>query len=232
MFSQVQSKKVYQLVVEQIQNMIMSGQLKNGDKLPSERELADQFGVSRNSVREALRALEILGFIESRQGDGNFIRVEPGSGLFEPLSVIFRLHDGRFSDILELRRIFEIEAVRKTAVLLTREGERQLSEIAEQLLNAESDQDSIKWDKAFHFKLAELSGNCLLAAFLQACSSLFEQNIADGRNVILNSPGNRKNLLRSHKQIFKAVIARNADAAAEAMAKHFKLIADNLPENA
>ncbi len=79
MFSPVQNKRVYQQVAEQVQEMILSGALRPGDRLPSERVMAAEFGVSRNSVREAVRAMEILGFVESRQGGGNFI-VAGGEG--------------------------------------------------------------------------------------------------------------------------------------------------------
>ena len=73
MFSNISSKKVYEQVIEQIQESIFNGELKKGDKLPSERELSEQMRVSRTSIREALRVLETLGVVESKQGEGNFV---------------------------------------------------------------------------------------------------------------------------------------------------------------
>ena len=74
MFISVKNKKVYEEVIEQIKDMIYNGILKKGDKLPSERDMVEELQVSRTSVREALRSLEVIGLIESRQGEGNFIK--------------------------------------------------------------------------------------------------------------------------------------------------------------
>ena len=77
--------KVYEQVIEQIKSKIKSGEIKKGDRLPSEREMAESIGVSRASVREAIRALEVVGLVESRQGAGNYIKTNFDNSLFEPL---------------------------------------------------------------------------------------------------------------------------------------------------
>ena len=112
MFNSISNKKVYEQVIEQIQKNIMDGTFKNGDKLPSERELSEKMAVSRTSIREALRVLETMGVVESRQGEGNFICSNIEKSLLQPLSMMFKLNNGSWSDIFELRNILEIECAR------------------------------------------------------------------------------------------------------------------------
>ena len=99
MFNSISNKKVYEQVIEQIQKNIMDGTFKNGDKLPSERELSEKMAVSRTSIREALRVLETMGVVESRQGEGNFICSNIEKSLLQPLSMMFKLNNGSWSDI-------------------------------------------------------------------------------------------------------------------------------------
>lgn len=101
--------------------MIISGNLQKGDKLPSERELVDQLKVSRTSIREALRALEIVGLIKCKQGEGNFIRDNFDNSLFEPLSLVFMLERSNKEDIIEVRRIIEVEAAALAAKRITKD---------------------------------------------------------------------------------------------------------------
>ena len=107
MFSNVQSKSVSQIIIEQIQDIIMSGKLKAGDVLPSERELAETMNVSRPALREALKALEVMGIVECHQGRGNFIVNKVSENFYKPMSLAFKLSNGDYSEILELRKMVE-----------------------------------------------------------------------------------------------------------------------------
>ncbi|KJZ88583.1 transcriptional regulator, putative pyruvate dehydrogenase complex repressor [Clostridium sp. IBUN22A] len=105
MLNPVKNIKVYEAIIEQIKDSVKNGELKSGDKLPSERELAEKLQVSRTSVREALKALSMLGLIDSKHGDGNFIKSNVEDCLLEPLSVVFLLIGNRNEEIFQLRRI-------------------------------------------------------------------------------------------------------------------------------
>ena len=129
MFSNISSKKVYEQVIEQIQESIFNGELKKGDKLPSERELSEQMRVSRTSIREALRVLETLGVVESKQGEGNFVCSNINKSLIEPLSLIFKLNNGTWMDVIELRQALELEAVRFASERITKKEEIELENI-------------------------------------------------------------------------------------------------------
>ena len=111
MFKPVKNMKVYEQVVDQIKEMVRIGQIKKGDKLPTERVMAEELQVSRTSIREAMRALEVVGLIESRQGAGNYIREEFDDVLLEPLSIVFMLQNGTNKDIFELREVLELSTI-------------------------------------------------------------------------------------------------------------------------
>ena len=129
MFNSISNKKVYEQVIEQIQKNIMDGTFKKGDKLPSERELSEKMAVSRTSIREALRVLETMGVVESRQGEGNFICSNIEKSLLQPLSMMFKLNNGSWSDIFELRNILEIECARLCSLRATDLDCRELESI-------------------------------------------------------------------------------------------------------
>src|SRR5699024_3842640 len=111
MFKPVKNMKVYEQVIVQIKEMVRVGQIKKGDKLPTERVMAEELPVSRTSIREAMRALEVVGLIESRQGAGNYIREEFYDVLLEPLSIVFMLQNGTNKDIFELREVLELSTI-------------------------------------------------------------------------------------------------------------------------
>ncbi len=227
MFSPIKSTKVYEQVIEQIQGMIANGDLKKGDKLPSERQLAEQLGVSRTSVREALRALQIIGLIEVRQGDGNFITESFDHCLFEPLSVLFMLQESRPQEIVDLRRVIEVETATLAAQRITEEEIKELGELINQLKalsEAQDEKNSVKVDKEFHYKIAQASKNYLLLNFLNVISALMDNFIEDARGMILMNQQNKGLLVEQHENIYKALARRDPKAAAEAMAIHINLI--------
>ncbi|MGF7057608.1 FadR/GntR family transcriptional regulator [Brassicibacter mesophilus] len=224
MFTQIKNKKIYEQVIEQIQEMIMNGTLKKEDKLPSERDLAEMLGVSRTSIREAFRSLEIIGLIESRQGEGTYIKGDLESGIFEPLSVMFMLNKGKSRDVLELRKVIEIEAARLAATRIESSQKDELIQIIEELKNADNEKDSAEIDKKFHYKIAELTGNYLILTLLNAISSLMEAFIKDARLKIMSEAKNRDTLIIHHKEICDAIISNNSDKAALAMKAHLDYI--------
>jgi len=230
MFQPVQSKKLHQQVFEQIQNLIAEGELKPGDRLPSERDLGEMLQVSRNSIREAIRALEALGIIESRHGGGNYITSDISSGMLEPLSLTFRLHGGTFTDLLEVRRALENEAAVLAAGRITRPQKTALKKLMEQFRQCADEEASVRADKELHLKIAEYSGNVLLRTFLTAISSLLERAIKDGRQGIIRAFKDHEQLADMHDAICQAVIGGDAKAAGKAVDHHFKMIIDNLSE--
>lgn len=224
MFTRIKSKKLYQLVIEQIQDMILDGRLKKGDKLPSERDLSEQLGISRTSIREALRALEIIGLIESRQGEGNFIKGDIESSFFEPLSVMFKLNRGNPHDILEMRMILEIESAKLASKRISEEDSMELQALMIQLKKAKNEKESAKIDKKIHYKIAEITGNSLIMNLLNTISSLMETFIKDAREKILEQKETREFLVKQHENIVDALIERDTDKARLSMKEHLEYI--------
>lgn len=228
MFKQVKSKKVYQHVVEQIQVMVMNGELKKGDKLPTERDLAEQLGVSRTSIREALRSLEMVGLVESRQGEGNFIGGNIRGNFFEPLSVMFMLNHGDPRDILELRMVIEVEAASLAAKRVKKDGReddvKELNAILEKLRNASNEEESSNFDLQLHYKIAEITGNYLIMMLLDTISSLMETFIESARGMILLDSEKKEKLFIEHENLVEAISVGDSRKAVKAMKSHLETV--------
>ncbi|MTI65786.1 MAG: FadR family transcriptional regulator [Firmicutes bacterium] len=231
MFKPIKNKKVYEHVIEQIQNMIIDGVLKQGDRLPSERELASQLNVSRTSIREALRSLQIIGLIESRQGEGNFIKENIDETLFEPLSIMFMFNKDKPEDILDLRIAIEVQAAYLAAKRVTEEDKKELENILKKLNKVEKEGNEkirAKYDKEFHYKIAKITGNYFIINLLNNISSLMESFIIYAREKILKAIDDKSLLIYQHERIYNAIITNDSEKAASYMREHLELINTHL----
>ena len=224
MFTPVKSTKVYEQVIEQIKYMITSGELKKGEKLPPERELVEKFQVSRTSVREALRALQIIGLIESRQGGGNYIKDSFDDNLIEPLSMMFVLQNSRNSEILELRRVLEVETARLAAKNISDEELTRLKEIIDRMKDLPDEKENVVLDKELHYVIAKASGNNLIMSILTAVSSLMDSFIKEAREAIINKDENKSVLLEHHENMYIALKNHDEKEAGKVMKEHMNLI--------
>lgn len=220
MFSPIKNTKVYEQVIEQIKNMIIDGTLKKGDKLPSERDLVEHLQVSRTSIREALRALQIIGLVECRQGEGNYIRESFENSLFEPLSMMFMLQKSSSSEIMEIRKIIEVETAALASQRITDEELQHMKILLDTIKSSADEGDKVKADKEFHYEIAKASRNYLIINILNAISSLMDEFIKDARRRILVEEDNREGLVKQHDDIYKGLKSRNPKKASEAMKRH------------
>lgn len=219
-FTPIKNTKVYEQVIEQIENMIIDGTLKKGDKLPSERELVEHLQVSRTSIREALRALQVMGLIESRQGEGNFIKQSFENSLFEPLSVMFMLQGGNPEEIIEVRKLLEVETVSRAAVKINEEQLKNLKKLSDAFKTSKDENNNVKFDKQFHYEIAQAAGNFLIINILNAMSSLMDSFLKDARRKILVNKENLKILAEQHGRIYEALRLHDAKMASDEMNKH------------
>lgn len=224
MFNQVKNTKVYEQIVDQIKAMVEDGTLKKGDKLPTERVMAEDLGVSRASVREALRVLEVVGLIESRQGAGNYIKENFGGLLSEPLAIMFMLQESNPLDIYELREVIELE----TVILATRkrsdEHLEKIKNILDELKENIDEDRNVVLDKEFHYTIAAASGNKLIIDVLEVLSQLIDKFIKVSRKNILSDAENKIQLLSLHEKLYEAIRDRNEVNAHVIMKDHFELI--------
>lgn len=219
----IKGTKIYQQVVEQIKKMINDGVLKRGDKLPTERELAESLKISRASVREAIRALEVIGLIESRQGAGNYIRESFEESLFEPLSMMFMLQESNPYEIIELREVLELETVVLAAQRITESELAQLKVLVDEMKECDNEEKSVQLDKLFHYNIAKASRNILILNVVQVISQLIDSLIENARRKILSGESRAK-LTRQHELIYDGLQYRNKEKAYDAIKDHFKLI--------
>lgn len=224
MFTPIKSTRVYEQVVEQIKQMIIEGTLKKGDKLPTERDLAEQLKVSRTSVREALRALEVVGLVESRQGAGNYIRESFENSLFEPMSMMFLLEKGTPLEILEFRKVLEVEAAVLAAARIEKEEIEVLGILLDKMKACDDEDRSITLDKEFHYTIAKASKNLLIINILQVISQLIDEFIKDSRKKILRFEDNSVKLKVQHEALYNALKNKDVEEALRAINDHFKLI--------
>lgn len=235
MFSSIPNRKVYEEVIEQIQKNIIDGELKKGDRLPSERELSELMNISRTSIREALRVLESMGVVESIHGEGNFICSNTEKSLLQPLSIMFKLNNGKCEDIFELRKVLEVENARLAALRASDIDCRELLTIVEQMKEesngANRNEILVSLDKKFHNKVASMSKNCLIENLFNTASMLFEKFIEDARFKIIQNDMADKFLLSQHNIICQGIIKKNEKEAIRAMEEHMKYIEENFAQD-
>lgn len=226
MFTPIKNTKVYEQVVEQIKNMIIDGTLKKGDKLPTERELSEQLQVSRASIREAIKSLEVIGLLEARQGAGNYIKENFDQILFEPMSMMFMLESRNPKEIVEIREALELQAVVLAAKNIDEVELEAIRLLVDNIKNCEDEEVNAVFDKEFHYTIAKASKNVLIMSVLNVISSLIDQVIIGSRKKILSEQTNKARLNNQHELIYTALKNGNSVEAYEAMKGHFKLIED------
>lgn len=228
MFKPVKNTKVYEQVVDQIKEMVRVGQIKKGDKLPTERVMAEELQVSRTSIREAMRALEVVGLIESRQGAGNYIREEFDDVLLEPLSIVFMLQNGTNKDIFELREVLELSTIFLSVMRIPEEDLKKLGELVERFKTSTNEEENVKIDSEFHSIIVRGANNVLITNLLEGVSELVDKFISEGRRAILSNENNKEKLLDFHEKIYLAIKNRDAYSAYKHMQEHFELIKENI----
>ncbi len=220
MLEPVRKIRLYESIVKQIQKLITSGTLKPGDKLPPERELAEELQVSRTSIREALRALEMMGYLESRVGvkGGTYIKEISFSNIVSPFSESLRQHDDFVIDLLETRLVLEIEVARLAAV---RRNDSHLEELEKAVRmmeeNIEAGGVGLKCDNYFHEVLADAASNKVLQEFVSLCGNLLEVEREDH---LRNQEGEPQRALQQHKQILDAIREKDSGRAQRLMEEH------------
>ena len=209
MLTPIKSEKVYKIIMKQIKDIVKSGELKRGDKLPSERELALRLNVSRTSVREAIKALETLGLVESKHGGGNYIKNDFEDILLEPLSITFMLLGSNNSEILELRKVIEPEVASMAAKNITENEIKELENIIEKLSKTTDSKICASLDKEFHYVIAKASKNHLLSTIVFSVSSLIEEYIDESKMYEID----REKVINDHKIILEAIISHDSKKA-------------------
>lgn len=222
--TEVQQGKAYERVIRYIKSEILKGELRQGEKLPPERELAEQLGVGRNSVREALRTLSLMGFITSTQGAGNFVSCDIEKNLAESTQMMMMLGATDYRQVSELRQGLESQTVMLAAERITPLQLSELEEIVWQLRDEQNLEKSALLDKRLHYMIGEAAGNQLIMVILRAMSETVDGFISHMREKMMQDPVYRKRLQDSHQGIVLALQDRNAAEAVRMMREHFRVV--------
>ncbi len=216
-FEPLQKTRLFEGIVEQIQSQIKNGILNIGDRLPPERELSDMLNVSRVSVREALRTLEIMGYISIRAGEGAFVKETKLNDLLEPITTAISIDKTLILNLLDLRDVIEIETARRAAM---HADEMDLKKIYSTLKVGEREieegQIGLKGDHMFHIAVAEATHNSMFSFVMNLISDLLNK----GREATLEIPGQPVRTLVDHEEIYQAIAEKDSDKAAKLMKAH------------
>jgi len=212
------------VVIEGIKHMITDGELRPGSRLPVEKELAAQLGVSRGSLREGVRALATLGVLETRQGDGTYVTALDPRTLLSPLGFLADLQQpAHAADLLAVRRMLEAESVARAATRLTDDELVELDGIlgvVDRILESEPDMDLeafIHADTEFHRMIARASGNPPLAAIID---TLVGRTFRARLWRAISHRGSVRETQAEHRAILDELVARDPDRARIRMSVH------------
>jgi GntR family transcriptional repressor for pyruvate dehydrogenase complex len=213
----IRSTRIYEEIVRQIKTMIAEGRLTSGDRLPPERELAEKFLVSRTSVREALRALESLGLVEIRPGEGTFIREISVDRLVEPLALVMVSQREALAELFEARRLLEPAIAGLAAARATPDEIQDMERILEdQAREVVAGRTGFAQDAQFHAAIGRAAHNEAITRIAHAVMDLLTQS----REESLNTPGRPSRSHDDHRRILQAIAERQPAAAERAMRDH------------
>ena len=217
----IKSTRIYQEIVRQVKAMIAEGRLKSGDQLPPERDLAEKFVVSRTSVREALRALESLGLVEIRPGEGTFVREVSVESLIEPLALVMLSQREAIGELFEARRLIEPALAALAARRATPEELHEMDRILEEQAKAvAAGRTGLEQDAEFHSAIGAAAHNRAITRIAHAVMDLLRQS----REESLNTPGRPTCSHEDHRRLLAAIRARNEAAARQAMIEHLEAV--------
>lgn len=210
-------------VADHMTERVLDGTLKRGNRLPPERILAEQYGVSRTVIREAVRTLVSKGLLETRGGSGTYVRSPDPASVAESMSLLLRLHHGNtavpYDKVHEVRLVLEVEIAGLAARRAQPEDLLALEREIERQRQADHDRDAyVASDVAFHAALATAAHNELFPVLLNSISDV----MAEVRQLGFQVPGSHEIAVRHHEQILEAVKARDAAAATRAMKAHLR----------
>jgi GntR family transcriptional repressor for pyruvate dehydrogenase complex len=226
-FEIVRRNKVYEEVARQIERVILK-KLQPGDKLPSERELAETLGVSRSSIRDAIRSLELMGMVEPRQGAGTIVREISSESLANPLANVLKHKVELVSELLDFRMMLEPPLAARAAKRVSPEELAEMEEILQRQQEKQSRGESaVPEDTEFHYSIALASGNSVVLKVLDIVMDLLRAT----RERSLQRAGRPQRSLAGHRRILAALKRHDAEGAKAAMRRHIEDVEEIVLEN-
>lgn len=232
-FLKVQPEKLSATVVRQIEQLILRGILRPGERLPAERDLAERLGVSRPSLRDAIAELSEAGLLTSRAGAGVYVAEVLGSAFSPALVRLFASHDEAVFDYISFRRDMEGLAAERAARLASDIDLAVVGEIFAKMEAAHlkrDPSDEAKLDAQFHMSIIEASHNVVMLHMMRSMFDLLKQGVFYSRQVMFRNRTTREQLLDQHRAIQLALAARDPQAARAAVEAHMDYVAQSLTD--
>ena len=231
-FEPIRPKKISEEIVSQIKQLIAQGDLKPGDRIPSERDLATMLGVSRPSVREAIMVLEAMGFLDSRQGGGTFVKALTEASIMDPLAKLVEKRDpALLRSLAEVRMGLEGWSAYLAA---QRANVEDISELRKIYAVMEKQAARGGWnsevDAEFHYAITAASHNSLQMHVLDSIHSLFHATIQVALMEFYQEQGHIQLLLTHHREIMEAIADHQPERAREKMMDHLAMVEEKMAQ--
>jgi GntR family transcriptional repressor for pyruvate dehydrogenase complex len=221
-FKHVQTKKVSEVIREQLEEMIRTGEVQPGEKLDSVEKLAKEFNVSRSAVREALSALRAVGLITIRQGEGTFVNKYDFSNMIAPVAERRIISKPEMLELFQVRKIIEVGAASLAAENRKDKDVEAMREALKEMEAASGDEDlGERADVKFHLALANATGNNILKDMMQQLSDTLGRTMFESRRIALFSDQQTFDRLQvEHEKILEAIEKKDSNGANQAMLEH------------
>jgi len=225
LFTPIRVERVADKVAEQLKKLISDGVVKVGGRLPPERELAEQMGVSRASVREALQQLEMQGMLEIVHGGGSIVRNITGEEIRKTLELVLERDPKRVLELAELRAFMEAWAAKEAAKHRTEaELETMRGYLEEMERDFEKGQIRYDVDFKYHTEIAAATHNTIYLHLIDNIYHLISYSIKVHREEVFTARGDQETILNHHRHIYDAIRDRNPEAAESAMKEHLAFV--------
>ncbi|WP_246079018.1 FadR/GntR family transcriptional regulator [Paenibacillus piri] len=219
----VQKQRVYQMIIEQIKTSIERGELHPGDRLPSERDLAEALSVSRSAVREAVSVLESARIVKIAPGIGVFLEEDRNKDVLAKLNEIVSPQNTNLIELIEVRQAMEVQAAYLAALRRTDADLRAIQSALDALeRSVKAGQVAAEEDYLFHLRVVEAAGNQMLMESVKFFSDKCLAGLHESRSQSLGIPGKSRAVLEEHQLIYSAIEQRNADRARDMMWEHLQ----------
>jgi len=221
MFSPIRHTRVSDEIVNQVKNLISKGTLKPGDQLPPERELIKQFGVSRPTLREALKSLIAMGFLEVAQTKRTFVKSVISDRMQDPLTLLIKTDTQKIFDLIEVRKALEAWSAFLAAERATEDDIKQLESIIKEMKTAaEKGRFWEKEDADFHLAIAQATHNTIQTHIMSTIYDLLRESVAK----VFTDQAKLKRLLHQHYRIFSAIKNHSPEKARDRTLEHLNYV--------
>ncbi|MFS0749263.1 FadR/GntR family transcriptional regulator [Oceanobacillus sp. 1P07AA] len=224
-YKRIKSKKIYEQVADSLIDMIKQGRLQPGDKLESVEQLAQNFGVGRSAIREALSGLRSMGLVEMKQGEGTYVNTFNPKRFTLPVSTAFLMKQDDVKELYQVRKILEGGTARYAAASYEETDLIKMEEALQVMKDARGDDVLAEQaDTEFHLAIAQATHMDLLIHLMGSVSDLMSETIRETRQILLYSEDRADALYDEHARIYRAIKNRQPNEARDAMYDHLEKV--------